>query len=394
MSFKHARKSATSIPPVYGSFRQQFGAVLRDLGSGGDAKPWPDLMVLHGDSDFFLGKALNALREAWQRRQQANVALDSSDAIDSTDSLDSLDSLDSIAINSMDASELPKDGLLDLVLSQSLFEDTQLVIVRRAEKKADPGKMLATLPPTHQNADAARGGWSNRLIMTIEKSALPVEVQRQAARLGGHVIHVAQPVTLSDFMQFIQTALQRARLQLTAEAQQLLFHCCGRDAVVLENEINRLALLFPPDDHNKPADIGIAELSGVLGMLREDEIFRLDELLINRRYGEAEVLLQGLLNRGESVLAVTGVLARHCRHALVVQEEMARRGTVDLQGMATRLRLPQAVIRNFVRYVPAMPRATFERALGACALADIELKTSGLPDGLALSRIVECFQNH
>ena len=377
MSFKRASKSATSIPPVYGTFRQQFGAVLRDLGSGSDAKPWPDLMVLHGDSDFFLGKALNALREAWQRRQQVNEASDS---------------IDSIAINSMDASELPKDGLLDLVLSQSLFEDTQLVIVRRAEKKTDPGKMLAALPPTHQNADAARRGWSNRLIMTIEKSALPVEVQRQAARLGGQVIHVAQPVTLPDFMQFIQTALQRARLQLTAEAQQLLFHCCGRDAVVLENEINRLALLFPPDDRNKPADIGTAELSGVLGMLREDEIFRLDELLINRRYGEVEVLLQGLLNRGESVLAVTGVLARHCRHALAVQEEMARRGSVDLQGMAARLRLPQAVIRNFVRYVPGMPRATFERALGACALADIELKTSGLPDGLALSRIVECFQ--
>ncbi len=252
--------------------------------------------------------------------------------------------------------------------------------------------MLASLPAPNDEVTAR---WSNHLVMTFEKAALPAEAQKQVARLGGMILNVAQPLNQADFMQFIQTAAQRARLQLTAEAQQLVFSCCGRDAITIENEINRLGLIYGLDfDGDRPKDIGTTEVASVLGILREDDAFKLDELLINRRYGEAEVLLSSLLDRGESVLAVTGVLARHCRNALAIQDELGRRGAVDMGAMAARLRLPQAVIRNFIRYVPGVPKLSFERALAACALADVELKTSGLPDGLALSRIVECFQNH
>lgn len=390
MSSKSSKKPTSSASfasaPAYQGFRQQFGALLRDLGASSaglaagstDAKPWPALIVLHGDSDFFLAKSLQALREVWQRRFQT------------------ADSTEPAVINSVDAAELAKDGLLDLVLSQSLFEETQLVVVRRAEKKSDAGKLMSALPLPHQDSDQKEAnfsrGWSNRLIMMFEKAALPVEVQRQVARLGGQVIHVTQPLSQADFMQYIQTTSQRARLQLTAEAQQLIFNCCGRDVVIIENEINRLGLLFPPVG-GKPADLGTSEVSSVLGALREDEVFRLDELLVNRRHAEVELLLHSLMARGESVLAVVGILARHCRNGLAIQDEMVRRGALDVSGMAAKLRLPQAVIRNFVRYVPGVPRTTFERALAACAQADVELKTSGLPDGLALSRIVECFQN-
>lgn len=362
----------------YQVFRQHFAAKLRELSGVHDGDSWPPLMVVSGDSEFFIGKAVHALRDVWKRRtHKADGPLDDSCAA---------------VINSMEATELAKDGLLDLVLSQSLFEDTQLVIVRRADKRSDFGKLLGMLP---QSRD-----WSNRLVVAFEKPALTAEFQRQLTRLDGQWIQVAQPLTQADFIQFIQTAAQRARLQLTVEAQQLILNCCGRDAIVIENEINRLAMLFPPPGDardgqgGKMTDLGTAEISGVLGVLREDEVFRLDELLVNRRHAEAEILLHALLERGESVLAVTGVLARHCRNALAVQDEIARRGAVDMPGMAARLRIPQAVVRTFVRYVPSVPRATFEQALAACARADVELKTSGLPDGLALSRIVECFQTH
>ncbi len=362
----------------YQAFRQQFAAKLRALSGSDDGASWPSLIVVTGDSDFFIGKALHALRDVWKRRNHAAAG--------------ELDDPVAAVINSLDATELAKDGLLDLVLSQSLFEDTQLVIVRRAEKRSDFGKLLGMLPESRD--------WSNPLVVAFEKPALTAEFQRQLTRLDGQQIHVAQPLTQTDFIQFIQTTGQRARLQLTAEAQQLILNCCGRDAIVIENEINRLALLFPPPEDGsggqggRMTDLGTAEIAGVLGVLREDEVFRLDDLLVNRRHAEAEILLHTLLERGESVLAVTGVLARHCRNALAIQDEMARRGAVDMSGMAARLRIPQVVIRNFVRYVPSVPRATFERALAACARADVELKTSGLPDGLALSRIVECFQNH
>jgi DNA polymerase III delta subunit len=370
----------------YQAFRQQFAGTLRELGGGEGASSWPALMVLTGDSDFFIGKALQALRDTWKKQNPAAARVNDDATDDSTD--DSTDEAGAPVVNSVDATELSKDGLLDLVLSQSLFEDTQLVIVRRAEKRSEFGKLLAMLPDPDR--------WSNRMVVAFEKPALTAELQRQVTRLNGQLVQVAQPLTQADFLQFTQAAAQRARLQLTAEAQHLILNCCGRDAIVIENEINRLGLLFPPADGpvGRPSDLGTAEVAGVLGVLREDEVFRLDELLVNRRHAEVEILLYNLLDRGESVLAITGVLARHCRNALAIQDEMARRGALDMPGMAARLRLPQAVIRNFVRYVPSVPRTTFERALASCARADVELKTSGLPDGLALSRIVECFQTH
>ncbi|MEY4629984.1 MAG: hypothetical protein RIQ81_104 [Pseudomonadota bacterium] len=317
-------------------------------------------MILHGDSDYFLARALGALMDVWRRTRGAD------------------------SVNAVDADSTSADELLDLVSSQGLFDDAQLVAMRRCEKKGDTGKLLAAMPPSPQ--------WSNHLVMTCQKAALPAEFSRQVTRLGGKVIAVAEPLTNQDFLAFIQTVAGRLRMRMTPEAEHLILASCGRDAVLLDNELRRLSLVYVGDGREIP-DIGTAEVAAVVGILREDEVFRLDELLTNRRYGQVEVLLHQFIARGESALAVTGVLARHARNALHVKDELERRGSVDVPGLAGRLHVPQAVVRNLVRYVSGIPRSTFDRALAACGKADLDLKTSGLPDGLALSRIVECFQH-
>lgn len=367
----------------YPEFRQIFGARIRDLAGASSGSKWPELLVMVGESDFFLSKAATAVSDAWRRRVTGNSA-------------------DAVVVDSVEASEIAKDGLLDLLLSQGLFEDARLVVVRRAEKRSDFGRLLASLPPANE--------WTNRLLVTFEKPALTAEFKRQLERLGGELIQVTPPVTASDFQLYVQAALQRARLQLTPEAQHLLLTCCGRDAVLLENEINRIALIFPPIGGLAPhgstggaannagavgaiaRELGVSDIAPVLGVMREDEVFKLDELLINRRYSAVELLLHQLIQRGESPLAVTGLLARHCRTALIIKDELLNRGSSNIQGLATRLRMPQSVIRNFMRYASGLSEGRFARALGACAQADMDLKTSGLPESLVLSRIVECLQ--
>lgn len=366
------KSSAPSRPLVgYPEFRQQFGTRIRELV---EPKPWPGFMVMAGESDFFLTKASAAVSEAWRRRV---AGLEKSKNNQS----------DSAVIDQVEAAEIGKDGLLDLLLSQGLFEDCRLVVIRRAEKRSDFGKLLAALPLSAE--------WTNRLLVTFEKATIPVEFKRQIERLGGELLQVVQPTTAADFQLYVQAALQRARLQLTPEAQHLVLTCCGRDAVLLDNEINRVSLIFPPQGglgSGGSRELGVADIAPVLGVLREDEVFKLDELLINRRYAAVELLLHQLIHRGESPLAVTGMLARHCRTALIVKDELLGRGSGNIQALATRLRMPQAVVRNFMRYVSGLSPDCFAKALRACAQADLDLKTSGLPESLALSRIIECFQ--
>lgn len=366
-----SRERTAAQRPDYQAFRREFAGLLRGLagspsGAASQESPavgaevWPRLLVLHGDSDYFIARAVGALTEVWRRTRGAD------------------------SVNSVDADGNSADELLDLVSSQGLFDDAQLVVMRRCEKKSDTGKLLAALPPASQ--------WSNHLVMTCQKAALPAELQRQVARLGAKVIAVAEPCTNQDFLSFIQTVAGRLRLRMTPEAENLLLSSCGRDAVLLDNELRRLSLVYATDGREMP-DVGTEEVAAVVGILREDEVFKLDELLTNRRYSQIEVLLHQFITRGESALAVNGVLARHIRNALHVKEDLDRRGAVDVPGLAGRLHVPQAVVRNLVRHVSGIPRSYLERALAACVDADLDLKTSGLPDGLALSRIVECLQH-
>jgi DNA polymerase III delta subunit len=356
-----------SARPDYQAFRREFAALLRELGGteraeeGGFAvSKWPRLMILFGESEFFIARAVTALVELWKRGAGAD------------------------SVQAVDAVDVTADSLLDLVLSQGLFDECQLVVVRRSEKKSDIGKLLSAMPPL--------SSWSNCLLVACQKATLPAELQRQSNRLGGREMAVVEPYTSQDFLSFIQASAQRSRIRLTPEAEHILQAACGRDPVLLENEIRRLSLVYSATGRESP-DIGAAEVAAVVGFLREDEVFKLDELLLNKRHAEVEMLLHQFVARGESPLAVTGVLARHARNGLAVKSELDRRGAVDVPAMAARLHLPQAVVRNLVRHVAGVPRHSFERALSACAAADFDLKTSGLPDGLALSRIVTCFQS-
>ena len=155
------------------------------------------------------------------------------------------------------------------------------------------------------------------------------------------------------------------------------------------DEIMRLALIFAPSDGSAAAPIAAAAIAPSLGMLREDFVFELDNLLVARQYGKAQALLTGLLQRGESALALLGILARHCRMAIRVHEAQRGGRGANPRDLATELRLPFNVVKGYTQYVAKSSPRTFAAVLGICQEADIKLKSSGADEELVLGRVIE-----
>ena len=100
---------------------------------------------------------------------------------------------------------------------------------------------------------------------------------------------------------------------------------------------------------------------------------------------EAELFLSELLERGESGLAVVGVIARHCRNAIKIHHNLSVR---DSHKCA--VQLPQAVLKSYNNYVVGCDGRKFRKALEVCHQIDFSTKrTNKVSDRFLLSKLVE-----
>lgn len=305
------------------------------------------LTVAWGESDYLLSRTASYISDLW--------------------------SASGIAVVTVEGADLNPERFRELVCQTSLFDEQTFYIIRRAEKKADIGKLLALM---------SKKGRSSLLVL-YGKGKLTADMRREIDRLEGHEIPCVEP-NLQEINKFVAALAKKYHFDLTSEAVSLLLDHYGRDLAALENEIRKLSYIFP----QRVEALTVSDVGPHIGFFREDEVFALDQLLLQRQWAKAQIFLESLLERGETPLAVLGLLARHCRIAIQVSEAANARGDTGLGTLAGRLRIPISVIKSYTSYVSKSKPSRFQAALVACAKADLALKSSGASERVVLSGVI------
>ncbi len=305
-------KTRSIHSPTY----QDFAAALKSLTQVEEPSVLPRILAVSGPSGFLCQKAISVITSSW-----AAFGVGEAQKIEATD-------LDYASFQS-------------LWSQQSLFEPVTLYVLRRAANVKSIGSWLTGIG----SIDRVK---SHMVLDFGEK--VSADIKRQLTRLRASHIHCVEPTSSGEFMKIVASFAKRAGLSLADDAIRFLLSAVGSDLARLENEITKMGLVFAGESRT----IGQADVAGVVGCLREDDVFELFNVLRQGRAAGASLMTDLFLSRGESAIALNGILARYAR-------EQLERGSLQ-RGMT---------------------------GIKACATADRRLKSSGLDESMVLASVVD-----
>jgi DNA polymerase III delta subunit len=317
-----------------------FSDSLRDAGKAWIPESVPSLTVAWGNSDYFINKASLAFRKNFSAQE-------------------------SVYYGSFDAVQLSTVEFMNLTRSSGIFDPTAAYCIRRVHEVKEFWKNLAEIT----NITAVQ----NHLFLCVEGSKLPVKFQEHCQRLACSMVPCFE-LSGSDLQSYLTLLCRKFSLITSAAGQRFLLECIGDDLYRLENEVQKLSLIFA----DSKEEIGPNELAHYLGILREDHAFKLTNLLMNGRPTDAMVLVTDLISRGESSLAILGIFARHLRIAIKVA--ISRQVDSRDYEIARKLQLPAFIIKSYNQYAKKVNVRNLAHALVLCQRADVILKTSRCSD--------------
>ena len=329
---------------------RDFAEALRGLVFTGASADTGRVIHLYGTSDYLLLKAKNTVMDRWQSLFGAGSALQHN------------------------ADELTREKLSVALTQKSLFEPAQLHVVRGLDKRADLLEIFGV---------TSLSNLKNWIVTSHHGGQIPAKIVTAFDRLGPTVVPCFAPMR-HELPGFGKALARRFGLALSEDAATLLVDLVGENLFKLENEVQKLSLIFA-DGSNRT--IGSADIRMHCGLLREDMVFKLEELLLGGKVAEGQWFVNDLLRRGENAGAILGFIAHHCRKALRVR--LLIQGGENPRSVASTLKLPIPVVNNYNNYVTrGSGPIRILRVLRVCHNADIAIKTSRLDESVALSRVL------
>jgi DNA polymerase III delta subunit len=328
------------------SMFQDFKTSLK-LAKEGIAQSGPTrLFVIWGPSEYFSMRALSALKDAFQAKTGTQATL-------------------------IEAQQINQDDFYSFWDQPPLFAGESNLLIKRAEKKKDLIQWLSKIKKIDH--------LSVTMVLQLGVDKLPAKWQSELSRLNGKTIPSFEP-SASELPGFIHGLAKKFALTLSREAIGALLDLVGNDYFKLENELQKLSLIF----HSHPSELKIEDIYQALGLVHEDQAFALADFILHNRGDQAQLLKESLLLRGESPLAILGILARHCRNAMTIHQQ--------LQGFSANnpsLRLPFHVRKSYQDYCKNMPMPALAEALQFCQRADGMMKSSPVSDSIILGLAID-----
>lgn len=263
------------------------------------------------------------------------------------------------SVINLDPQHLTPDELITRCCQRDLFQhDTQLYVLRNKDEQRSLWKAL----------NAARIKLHNALLFVCRKKTLSTTLQKMLDELKVQTIHCPTPRP-HEYGKHLQRICEQHSLQLDSSGRRLLLENCGLQLEALANEVQKLALIF------STRNLSAADIAPHLGLLREDSSFAIIDLLLHKKYNRAQLVVEKLLQRGESALAVLGVLAYFLRNVVQASE-----GQLKLA--------PRQITRyqNFTRNHQLSAALT---VLSLCQQADMDLKSTRIRPELVLASLLD-----
>ncbi|MDE3270333.1 MAG: hypothetical protein OYH77_08660, partial [Pseudomonadota bacterium] len=214
----------------------------------------------------------------------------------------------------------------------------------------------------------AKHGTSNALLFNYQRESLSKKLLKLCKEAAAVITHCPEPSAYA-YRRLLATMCQEQGLDLDAKGQQTLLRTCGNNLDFLHNETSKLALIFGNQR------ISHDDIAPHLGILREDTAFLLSDLLLQRKYDQAQIALEKFLRRGDATVQLLGLIA-YC-----LRKQLSSNNHPPYAN-----RTP-----NHAGQSPTSPAHTLQ-LLKACQQADANLKTAATPAQLAMFDVIEAMR--
>jgi len=294
--------------------------------------------------------------------------------------LNSVRSWDDTECVSIDCTEAKAINVLNDISERSIFDSRRILIASRAEKKIDLVKKILDL--------FRNGIEATQLILFWEKTVVPVELSKKLSQLGAEVFFLPLPeVSTAEIRHVVRWMAGQEKVKLTSDAIDALVKLNGVDLAKIHNELRKYSLTFL----DKTTALTGDDILDQSPSLKEEHAFILNQYLLDRDFSRAHRLIKELLDRGDSALAVLGLLNRHIRILLLLCADgggLAKDfGRQDQKTFL--LRMPTGILNKYkglaVKY--SMNRLVELQRL--IQEADVALKSSSKADEILLAHLVE-----
>jgi DNA polymerase-3 subunit delta len=281
-----------------------------------------------------------------------------------------------IAHHAYDAKDLDADAFTDLYESSLLFSQAQSPIIQRFEKQTSLFKYLSLAQKNRPS--------QQHTVLCFNSEKIPVKALSDLEKDNYHQI-ACFPPNYYELPDFVKDLAKRRQLSLSKSAIELLIEALGQDLFKIANELTTISLIYAAEKQDIKS-IDAEDIKGYLSYLREDHLFEFDNYLLRGATAKSLYLLDDLLQRGESPLAILGLISHHCRKALIILECL-KKGLSD-QAICTHAKIPAFVLKNYRRHLNPNYYSRYRNAIRLCQKADIMLKSSRSDSALHLSNIL------
>ncbi len=253
-------------------------------------------------------------------------------------------------IQSFEASEMTDETFKEAVFNSDLFSNKALVVIKRAELRNGFSQLLTS---------TLKNPVDNFLIISLGKSRSSAALKKALSKVKHFEIKCDEPAR-SESRIIINDLCKKARLNLSNDALNFIEQIVGGDLFKIENELEKLKLVF----HEETRSLSKSDIAPLIPPLKDDLAFELGNYLITENFPRAMSFSSELIERGESPIALIGLLASHCRKCLKISEALKETTNPKLLSQMTGLQF--FIVKRYTSYVRKTPPHVFKRGLEHC----------------------------
>ena len=315
---------------------QEHNKILSNTAKHLNTQEYPRLMVLFGDNEALIVKAVEQLKQSWTKTARE--------------------------FNLYHHVSYTYDDLMLIWDQPSFFEQSSMSCLYNIEKQKNFWQILEK-QPSEKNTQ-------NPTLLVVKTSTnLLSNLNKQLVRLKATFIPCFSPKQF-EIPSVVKDMCSHYHLTLDSSALRTLQDHLGNNLDHLRNELNKLSLIF----NDKKGPLSARDISQHLGFLREDHAFAIYDLILEDKPREAHLMILSLLQRGHHALMLLGVLSKFCSNALQIAYSL--KDNHQPANPSKVIKLPPFVIKKYHSYLDKKKISHLKKALLECQRADLQLKTS------------------
>ncbi len=292
-----------------------------------------------------------------------------------------LKNLENISTVSL-TSKISTDEFTTINQTSALFDSGSFYIIEETDSKSLQNllKLLSSIKPE-----------SNKICFILKD-----KVDKTSEKLLEASLAKILPIGCftpyeNDIPSFIDFCSKQYNLSISFKAKSYILSSLGVDLALIDNEIKKIAMIYP-DSYSKTVSVSDLDIKKYLSVKKKDFVFKLKDLLLQKKVSSIMILIEDLLSRGQSSLAILGYIAKHFRTLYkikLLQEQNANQSQI-----ASELKMSPYMLKDYLRYSPHFSKSLCIVTLKKISSIDTIIKTQSCNEYNLFYELIDTYQKY